>query len=157
MKKFHIFLGVIALIFITWQASIFFIEPQIIEILPVTTSKTTSIDPLYPEPVRVVFDRPIMTENMGFSVNPPAKLKPQIRLVQLRSKNNSTVYPAYVLSNTYGLQENTLYEVIINVKQNSIFDYLFPKRVKVFFRTKEIDSSLPKESGESLDKRLFGK
>lgn len=139
------------------QAAVYIDEPQIIEVLPVRTAQNAIIDPNYPEPVRIVFNKPVVISDFQFTVNPPAELQSKLRLVRLRTKKNATFYPAYVFSNTQGLKENTTYQLDFSIKKKSVFDFLFPQKIKVVFKTTKEDKTLPKESGKDLDNRLFRK
>jgi hypothetical protein len=112
---------------------------------------------MYPEPVRVVFDKSIATDEVSFIVEPKVSLEATTRLVRLRDKNNTSFYPAFVLNNAHGLKENTEYKVRVELKKRSIFDFLLPTKVSVQFKTTINDKTLPRETGEDLDKRLFRK
>lgn len=154
MKRILVILGIVFAL-IAWQWLVFMNEPDIIEVLPVHTSKVPTIDPDYPEPIRVVFTKPVKKEDIAVTSSPLLELDKQIREVRLRSNtSDKRTYPAIVLV-TKKLREHQDYTVSLTLTDKSIFDYLFPKRISVHFKTGIKDNTLPKETGEQLDDRLF--
>lgn len=154
MNKTLITVGIVFAI-IAWQWLVLMNEPNILEVLPVHTSKVPTIDPDYPEPVRVVFTKPVKKEDIAVTSSPLLELEKQIREVRLRSNTtDKRTYPAIVLV-TKKLREYQDYTVSLTLTDRSIFDYFYPKRITVHFKTGKKDNTLPKETGEQLDERLF--
>ena len=140
-NKWIIFFSIIAIQVITlliWQYYDYSKQPQVIEVLPVTSFRQSPyIAVNYPEPVRVVFDKPFKKQDFDVMISPEAKVQTYSKAVLPRTNTESThtMYPALRVMLQEPLQPKTTYTVNIKKRKWNIFNYLFSKSISVTFTT----------------------
>lgn len=159
---FLILLTTLCGIFATYECYLYYTEPRVLEVLPVSfDGHVPEIPANYPEPVRVAYNVPVSLEDITLTISPDtAQLTPRIRKTYLRTNTEFAFHEQYstlVLDNKKALEANRRYTVRIQYNYRSIVLRLLIQPVTVTFVTtgETVPTETFFESGEALDNRLM--
>ena len=128
------------LIFIIgWQYWSYLHEPKVLEVLPVTYFiDEPVIARNFPEPARIVFNKPISLDEYDVRIKPEASITASVTYVHLKKdnvENQKNKFPALSISLSAPLVENTQYTIDVHNKTLNIFKLLLQKPVRITFST----------------------